>query len=296
MPAGRSKLFILGVGAQKAGTSWLHKQLCSSPLFDPGFAKEYHTFDSLYSPVCGDVRLKLLRASRRAIRSLDNSTGNRQPNPGQHTKRLSFIESTDNYFDYFDYLWLSNQTITSTGDITPSYSTLDAKAFAIIREGLIRKGFTPKVVFLMRDPIERIWSMLRMGWRNQKQTVGFEQAMKKLLACHRLPGIQLRTQYDRTITELEKIFLPHELYYGFYEELFSKDGFNPLMEFVETSIPTPNFTLSINASPKGENTEPTPEVATEIAKTYRSVYEFIQARFGTRASSLWPSYQYYQVN
>lgn len=287
------KIFVLGVGAQKAGTTWLHRQLCTSPVFDPGFAKEYHTFDALFSPVCGSIRQRLLLASQRALQpdSSEQHSSSAPPN-SQHTKRLSFLERPDNYFEYFDYLWLSQAHIEATGDITPSYSTLDADAFQLIRTGLLAKGFSPKVIFLMRDPIERIWSMLRMEWRNRGLNLGFEDEMKQLKTRHQHDGMQLRTRYDRTLTTLEKIFQPEELFYGFYEDLFSSTGFTPIQQFLGIPIPAPDFATSINASPKQENTLPRADVAAAVAQTYRSVYQDVQARFGDRATQLWPGYQF----
>ena len=289
----RQKLFVLGVGAQKAGTTWLHRQLCTSPVFDPGFAKEYHTFDALFSPVCGSIRQRLLLASQRALQpdSREQHSPSAPPN-SQHAKRLSFLERPDNYFEYFDYLWLSQPGVEATGDITPSYSTLDADAFQLIRTGLLTKGFSPKVIFLMRDPIERIWSMLRMEWRNRKQQLSFDEEMKRLLASHQQDGLQLRTRYDRTLNTLEQVFQPEELCYGFYEDLFSTAGFSPIQAFLGIPIPAPDFATSINASPKQENSLPRADVAAAIAHTYRSVYQEVQARFGDRATRLWPGYQY----
>ena len=46
------KNFILGVGCQKGGTSWLHSQLDKSHHTDFGFLKEYHVFDVLDVPEC----------------------------------------------------------------------------------------------------------------------------------------------------------------------------------------------------------------------------------------------------
>ena len=40
------KVFILGVGCQKGGTTWLHKQLDKHPNVNMGFTKEYHVFDA----------------------------------------------------------------------------------------------------------------------------------------------------------------------------------------------------------------------------------------------------------
>ena len=41
------KIFILGVGAQKGGTTWLHRQLNSNQNIDLGFRKEYHILDAI---------------------------------------------------------------------------------------------------------------------------------------------------------------------------------------------------------------------------------------------------------
>ena len=41
------KTFILGVGAQKAGTTWLHRQFKKNATFNLGHRKEYHVFDAI---------------------------------------------------------------------------------------------------------------------------------------------------------------------------------------------------------------------------------------------------------
>ncbi len=46
-PTTTDGIFLLGVGAQKAGTSWLHQQLHSRPDANFGFCKEYHIHDVL---------------------------------------------------------------------------------------------------------------------------------------------------------------------------------------------------------------------------------------------------------
>lgn len=40
------RIFILGLGHKKCGTSWLHKYLCQSDKFAEGFEKEFHFWDS----------------------------------------------------------------------------------------------------------------------------------------------------------------------------------------------------------------------------------------------------------
>ena len=49
-PGAKTGTFLLGLGAQKAGTAWMHRYLESSPQCDPGFRKEYHVWDALDLP------------------------------------------------------------------------------------------------------------------------------------------------------------------------------------------------------------------------------------------------------
>lgn len=41
----KKRTFILGLGHQKCGTSWLHKYLCHSDQFAEGYSKEFHVWD-----------------------------------------------------------------------------------------------------------------------------------------------------------------------------------------------------------------------------------------------------------
>src|SRR6185312_14812353 len=43
------KIFVLGVGAQRAGTSWLNSYLSSHPCVSMSQIKELHYFDALWS-------------------------------------------------------------------------------------------------------------------------------------------------------------------------------------------------------------------------------------------------------
>ena len=43
------KFFILGVGAQKAGTTWLASQLEKTSFFSNGGIKEFHIFNKLFA-------------------------------------------------------------------------------------------------------------------------------------------------------------------------------------------------------------------------------------------------------
>jgi hypothetical protein len=70
-----SPTFVLGVGAQKAGTSWLHRQLTKSPFVNMGFTKEYHVWDAIFCELAAEFRatLKVGEGADHALRRMMQS-------------------------------------------------------------------------------------------------------------------------------------------------------------------------------------------------------------------------------
>ena len=227
-----TKTFILGVGAQKGGTTWLHRQLNSNTNIDLGFRKEYHVFDAIedYEKHKTSKRPRNGFRERRISKILNShKRGTLGRNLGMQRKQsrytaleLAFIDNVDHYFNYFDYLYLRNENIDAVGDITPNYALLKTKTFALIRKGLESRGFDVKVFFLMRDPVEREWSLARMKQRNMddRKKEKFDQ-FKYMEKITQDGFTSYKSQYDKTIKQLEGAFEKNNIYYGFYESLFN---------------------------------------------------------------------------
>ena len=141
------KVFVLGVGAQKAGTSWLHHQLASRADTDFGFLKEYHIFDTLFHPEYECFKPKKFA-----------------PWKWRTWKRNRFIKKPERYFNYFTGR-LKRKDILLTGDITPSYACLTPSTYQLVRSEFEKRNILTRAVFLMRDPTERYLSQQRMQLR-----------------------------------------------------------------------------------------------------------------------------------
>jgi hypothetical protein len=284
------KLFILGVGAQKSGTSWLHNQLVKNGCIDMGFTKEYHVFDTVFCEYCKTIKTHVIdtvieKHSQAKLGTNDASYPN-------ISKRLSFIDNTENYFDYFDYLYLKNSETLAVGDITPSYAMLGKEAFRHIKNGLESRGFEVKVIFLMRDPVERVWSMLRMGRRNflkQGRRLKFSE-MEDLRRVYKTADCVLRTRYDWTSQELEKVFSSNNIFHGLYERLFTEDGYNMIQSFLGIPLEKPAFDFHTNISPKNEQMDL--DLAKEIASYYAEVYKYASGQSAGQSEELWSGYKY----
>ena len=115
MPRGpdiQQKRFILGVGAQKAGTTWLHHYLSQQPFSDFGFRKEYHVFYAVESKPGGFFA----RARKSALAALQQDSQTEKASSA--IRRMDFILNPDAYFDYFAARFL-NPDIQDHPEITP---------------------------------------------------------------------------------------------------------------------------------------------------------------------------------
>ena len=293
------KLFILGVGAQKGGTTWLHRQLNDNPNVDLGFRKEYHIFDAIADTKSRENNEDSGNSFRnRRIRKILklNEAGKLGKNLGRKRKRsqhtaleLAFLDNLDNYFDYFDYLYLKNPEVEAVGDITPNYAILKTSMLRMIKRRLEDKGFTVKVFFLMRDPVERIWSLARMKKRNMNEARQQDFDEIKFISTKEPNNLaHIKSSYEYTVQNIEKVFNQQDIYYGFYETLFSEASFEKIQKFLGISLNKFDMEQVFNASPK--TTDIPAETNKELVEHFKSTYEFILSRFGQSMKEIWQGY------
>ena len=287
------KTFILGVGCQKGGTSWLYQYLNTIPVVDMGFMKEYHIFDAIYVDECK-------RFSDNAFWQLKQAAniGNVQAVHPATLKLVEFYQDTTKYFEYFDSLYYESDEVRVVGDITPSYSALPVKALEFIKSGLEAKGFKVKVIFFMRDPFDRVWSHARMiRKRKLKNNPGYRlnHSEKELLALYDTVPFQIRTRYEKTIVNLESVFDIDDIHYEFYEDLFNEDSIKQITSFLSIPYLKPDFKEKVNASPDNDAAI-SDSVVIDIVDYYRATYLFVIEKFGAeKVKDLWWNSQHLKV-
>ena len=282
----KEKFFVLGVGAQKAGTTWLESQLSKTDFFSNSGIKEFHVFDKLITNSINTKQNLKFDINKHIERRLK-----RGKSPLIHPLTAMRI-SPSTYFDFFDYLYLKNPSITHVGDITPSYSTLPKNLLLAIRDGLSQKGFNVKVVFLMRDPAERVWSQLRMRHRykfeRSKQRIEPEEELAELKKFYKKRICEKRTRYELISKNLESVFPSNSIFYGFYESFFCEKEFQKLINFLECPNFSPDFNHIVHASPKPDNEiENSNELMKEIRSYYSSTYKWAFKKFQGSVPTSW---------
>ncbi|MFN7003520.1 MAG: sulfotransferase [Roseinatronobacter sp.] len=280
-----TKTFLLGLGAQKAGTTWLHDYLSSLDGVDMGFLKEYHVFDSRHQSDDRGRKAELIAKAQRALGRKDVDFASK---PRLWTF-VAMLADQQNYFNYFAGL-LSQPDVFVTGDITPSYSMLGAEDLSAIRDDFERRGVTCKAVFLMRDPVERLWSAARMRRRERPDAPQVSEDQMVLQALKK-GGFAGRTRFEDTLAAMEAVLAPDDCLIGFYETLFQDSEIQRICAFLGLEFRAPEFDKRVNVSQK---TSPLSEdtcrkVAEHFAPTYRAVAE----RFGPDTiRDLWPNAQF----
>ena len=227
----RNGTFVLGLGAQKAGSSWLHAQLNRRRDAEFGFLKEYHIHDALTLPEAG--------FSNRRHRSLIKP---------RTWRRQRFIAQPQRYYDYFTSL-LRRPGIQLTGDITPSYSALSPLTLQEILANFEQREISVRPVFLMRDPIERIISSQRMQLRKQNQlNHDTEVNALRQLCIERPERVTLRSDYGHTLMALSQIFDPSACFIDLYERLFTPESWQRLCDVLNVPYEVPDWEQQVNVS------------------------------------------------
>jgi hypothetical protein len=271
------KTFILGIGAQKAGTTWLHDYFMShGGIFVPHM-KEMHYFDQVYRPdLCsyfgGQFAATLSRqlatpADRRAIEE--------RPVIAELIDRVRMNdEGTAAYVEFFQKRVLAG--VNHFGEITPSYSLIRETGLQAIRN-LFPKI---KIIFLLRDPIDRYHSALRMYERGGKINANQEFQRSLYDPFHYERGL-----YDLTIGSVLKVFDEQDVFFGFYETLFTGKEVRRLCDFLGIGYTEPDFSRQFNVGvPPRPLTEQDVQKAREA---YAPVYEFCKSFFGSDIPESW---------
>lgn len=291
------KTFVLGVGAQKAGTTWLYEYLRGHPECAMGHIKEHAVLRAAFSGQrpSGRIETKVAPLIRALTALGDTEEGAMTPEQG--SELLALIDNVAGeidpayYLGNFQRLMAAAPQARLTGDITPEYCMMDATALKAVRAAIEGAGYNLKVVFLMREPLVRIYSSLRMAERNRKDkglTVG-RPAVERFKLQYAAAWVEQRTRYEVMLEALDTAFDPAHVYVGFYETFFSQESLAQLLDFLGLSHHPANFSHMANASPKGDDL-----AAEDIAAAreyYDATYRNCAARFGEGfIADIWQHY------
>ena len=106
-----------------------------------------------------------------------------------------------------------------TGEATPDYAILEEKTIAHVH-GLMPDA---KIIFMMRNPVERPWSAMDMRLRIRGHEV-HEVKDRKFYRRFDNKGSRLRTDYLRTLESWGSYYPEEQVFVGFLEDVASSPG------------------------------------------------------------------------
>lgn len=271
------KTFLVCVGAMKSATSWVSWYLASLPGVVVSPIKEVHFFNARF-PVnaLGDMETVALK---RLAWHLEHRTPTSSAAFQASVDRVQMSYDDNAYFGHFARICRPGTRILC--DVTPAYAVIGAEGFADLKDFCATQGVRLKLMFLMRDPVDRLWSQLR-----HLQEINPDGAMaNRWSEAIQSPQIMARADYRATIGALDALFAPQDIHYGFYEDLFVGKGLRALCDF-----------LDVPYRP-GEADQPRNRTDLELAlplearSAFRDVlapqYAFCRARFGKDLPNGW---------
>ncbi len=287
-PKGASLLY--GIGAQKAGTTWLFDCLRKSAQCHTTQTKELHYFNVLFQKSEVTHLHKRLADLRYKVGRIDPAINPENRKQLRHIQELAerlMIHAVHpgEHHGYVTYLLKGYADQPVVCDFTPAYATLEREHFVQMAQ------IAPaKFVFILRDPVDRLWSEIRMGVEAAHPELAagaFLRACKQKLAerAERFDlALMPRCDYNRTITALEEAIPQAQIFYGFYEELFTQKTIDAFCRFLDIE---PLLAELKRRSNPGRAAPLSPRLERQLQAALMPQYIAMQKRFGTSLPTRW---------
>lgn len=264
------RTFVLGIGTQKAGTTWLFRLLSQSPGYVPGWTKEYHVWDVREIPILSHYRIRPLEIHRKTKRRLFLM---------QNFPRL--------YFSHFEKILSFDGAVSC--DITPAYCGLGKQTLREIKQRIESKGITFKCIFIMRDPVSRCVSAFNM-LRSRNPAQGLEgvnltkTADVSFTEYFQSSDAMLRTEYQKTIQNLRSAYVENDYIILSYEDLFEIRTIQRIQDFLEIRLNVDFGGNRVHATGKSEEVSQGAKLL--CRDFYSDTYKYVHERF-PNTKELW---------
>jgi len=269
---------LFGIGAAKAGTTWLYRYLAAHPEVRLPAVKELHYFDTCET---GKFDRQVARMQKEKARR----TGRLPTGDARLDKRLRReVRAYDRWLSviadpsdaaYVDFLTHDAGAARLVGDITPAYATLTQATLTRMA------GLAPvtRFIFLMRDPLDRLWSNIRMAAARRSGSLAETAAalLDKVVSGDD-QTITARSDYATTLARIDAALDPKTLFLGFYETLFQPDTVARICAFLGLSNHPARVEARVHA---GENLPMTEAQRARALAWLAPQYDAVHQRFDT---------------
>lgn len=286
----QARTLVYVIGAQKAGTTWFHQQYSGHP--DVHFArKEFHYWNARRSPYINfravpvQPLLGMLERLRGRWGDLAMRLGPRAGD-GVLAWRMVLAAPEDHSHYRAALVRRMPPTASVVGDVTPNYAQMTARAFS----EMASLHPDARFIFIMRDPVDRLWSGVRHRLRRWFNRPGvdpslaarwFEAALEDEYDVD-----QVASCYDRTIRRLDRAGLEGRVLYLFYESLFNEAGLDRINKFLGLATWPMDHEVKAFETAKWP-VSPSAAAIERATAIFRPTYDFVRDRFGAEVPERW---------
>jgi hypothetical protein len=257
---------FIGVGTQRAGTTWLFSALSRDPSYWMPLYKELDFFFPGRSP---EVERDRLRVFHQLFGRMLQA-GAVDPDALRHLAHVSLPEEHD--LDWYRELFAPAGP-RCTGDISPSYFLLDEAGVARVAATLPRA----RAVMVLRDPLDRALS----AWRFKMSKGHWAEGMPEdeLVATLTTGNAGRFAAYAEAVARWERHFAGR-IGIFFYDGLqrSPQQHLAAISRFLRRPASVPPLTAKVNAVRRQETQLP-PAVAAAIAPVFRAQLGDLPDRF-----------------
>ncbi len=266
----------------RCGTSWLHHYLGSLPEVTVSALKELNFFNMKFPEnALNDMDAFALKRLGFHLGQAGDGVDNLECRPTFRASvdRVQMIYDDDAYFGHFARICAPGTRTFC--DITPAYAVIGQSGFAYVRDFCSSQAIALKILFVMRDPVDRLWSQLHhLQQLNPKSDI-----LANWPEAIRSPRVLARTDYRRTVCDLDSAFPSEDILYLFYEDLFGDEALSRLCGFADVDFRPGDIGEAKN------QTELKSELADDARIAFGAVlapqYEFCRQRFGNAVPARW---------
>lgn len=291
VPKGKRMLFC--VGAQKGGTTWLAENLARHPEchFFP-FEKELHYFDTAYGDAQGMKWFRVNLHMKPMLARLERAEGETFTRvlrrlQGQVDLMKIFRDAPLGARAWMHFLARDAGDATWLCDFTPDYAYCPDAAYAEMA-GYRGEAGPPKFLFLMRDPVDRHWSYLRMLLVHRDiPEEEHEQTLRGWLEHDIAHGPIARREYSNypdTLAKLERHVPEEDRLVLFTEDLFRQETYARVCDFLGIARRAPDFSVvheGVEAYDIPQDLYPA------FRESLAEIYDHVFARWGDAVPERW---------
>jgi hypothetical protein len=276
------KTFLIGVGAMRCATSWIHHYLASLREVAVSPLKELHFFSKKFpAHALSDMDAFALKRLGFHMEQAGDAVENLRDRPTFQASvdRVQMIYDDDAYFGHFARL--CGPFTRTICDITPAYAVIGRTGFAYLKDFCASQEIALKLLFVMRDPVDRLWSQLcHLGKINPKNDI-----VAKWPEAIRSPAVCARADYRRTVSDLDDVFPAEDILYLFYEDLFTDASLRRLSRFADVGFHPGDTGEARNRTAVKIDLPEDARVA--FSSVLAPQYAFCRQRFGDAVPATW---------